>query len=116
MDDIFRDDVVTELLPGTYYMMQKLAQTQQQISQTYGHDVQQGRIYDVCPNDDAVFPYIPQVRLRDVRAAQRKEKYIPETCNLCGNIRTNERQLLYFCVVNRVRKMWSCKQTRELLL
>ena len=116
MDDVFSDYIVTDLLPKTYYMMQKLAQTQEEIAQTYENNIEQGRIYDVCPNDDNVFPFKQQERLRDVRADEQKEHFIPENCNLCGNVRTDARQLLYFCVVDRCRKMWSCKQTRELLL
>ena len=117
--NIFGDAMICDLFPKTYYMMQKLARTDSELEFEFGNGSVYGCVYDICPTEDGVFPTkAVQVRLRDVRKArsQAGNAYVQETCRLCGELRTSNRQMLYFCIVTRCQKMWGQQETRNMLL
>ena len=121
---IFRDDLVTDMFPKTYYMLQQLAKTDEQLDA----DMDAGdavnviagfsQIFDICKEDDYVFPLAAvKRRLRDVRNEEKNNPNRPkQQCPLCANVRSCDRQLLYFCIVKRIQTMWAHERTRQLLL
>lgn len=73
----FDDSIVTDLLPVTYYMSQKKAMPDSHKPDEHGDEPQAGssigRVYEVCPRDDYVFPYVPQCSRNSKKKTSRPE-------------------------------------------
>ena len=75
----FDDSIVADLLPVTYYMIQKKAMPDPHKPDERGDAPQAGssigRVYEVCPGprDDYAFPYVPQCSRNSKKKASRPE-------------------------------------------
>lgn len=96
VEHIFPESDFSEVLPTTYYMLKKFADT----TSTELLDASSGSdILDVCVNECCVY---------------ERELANATSCPTCGESRSSERQMLVFDVLGRLRSMWDVPQMREL--